>query len=138
VWRERIVSGIGADQQLDRQFARLVHQFAEQVEVSLHAIDVDLHLLSGDPLSELRHDSQEGRGRNDGHAGLSDRFEITVGGEIGMNDPIDPGLGGGAGRACAARMDADAQVAPVRLRDHGCDLLFRQHLRFARAAVRQS
>jgi len=36
----------------------------------------------------------------------------------------------------AARVNADAQVASMRLRHDGCDLLFRQHLRFAGAAVR--
>src|SRR5215813_12013785 len=33
-------------------------------------------------------------------------------------------------------MNADAQVASVRLAHHGCDLVFRQHLRLAGAAVR--
>jgi hypothetical protein len=86
--------------------------------------------------AELRHDGQERRGRNDRHPGLGHRFEVPIGGEIGMNDPVHAGLGGGAGRAGATRVDADAQVAPVRLRHNGCDLLFRQHLRFAGAAVR--
>src|SRR5262249_18033567 len=64
---------------------------------------------------------------NDRHAALGHRLEVAVGGEIGMNDPIDAGLGGGAGRAGATRMNADAQVAPVRLAHHGCNLVFRQH-----------
>src|SRR3984893_6225007 len=35
VSRERIVAGVGADQKLDAELARLVHQFAEQVVVPL-------------------------------------------------------------------------------------------------------
>jgi len=72
----------------------------------------------------------------DRRATLGHRLEVALGGEIGMNDPVDAGLGGGAGRAGATRMNADAQVAAVRLAHHGCDLVFRQHLRLARAAVR--
>src|SRR5262249_11091769 len=52
------------------------------------------------------------------------------------DDPVDAGLGGGARRAGAARMNADAQLAPVRLAHHRGDLLAREHLRFAGAAVR--
>src|SRR5262249_9918194 len=136
IGRERIVAGVGADQQLDAELARLVHQLAKQVEVSFHAIDVELHLLGFDRLAELDHDRQEGGSGNDRHAALGDRFEVAVGGEIGMNDPVDAGLGGGAGGPGTARMNADAQVAPVRLAHHGCDLVFRQHLRLAGAAVR--
>jgi len=101
-----------------------------------HAIDIELHLLGSDRLAELDHDRQERCGGNDRHAAIGHRFEIAVGGEIGMNDPVDAGLGGGAGRAGATRMNADTQVAPVRLAHHGCNLVFCQHLRLARAAVR--
>ena len=101
-----------------------------------HAIDIELHLLGSDRLAELDHDRQERCGGNDRHAALGHRFEIAVGGEIGMNDPVDAGLGGGAGRAGATRMNADTQVAPVRLAHHGCNLVFRQHLRLAGTAVR--
>jgi len=66
---------------------------------------------------------------------FGDGVEIAVGGEIGVHDPVDAGFGGGAGRASAARMDRDFQVAAVRLADHGGDLVPRQHLRFARTAV---
>ena len=101
-----------------------------------HAIDIELHLLGSDRLAELDHDRQERCGGNDRHAALGHRVEVAVGGEIGVNDPIDAGLGGGAGGPRAARVNADAQVASMRLRNNGCDLLFRQHLRFAGAAVR--
>ena len=136
VRRERIVASVGADQELDAELARLVHQLAKQVEVAFHAINVELHLLGFDRLTELDHDRQERCGGNDRHAALGHRLEVALGGEIGMNDPVDAGLGGGAGRAGATRMNADAQVAPVRLAYHGCDLVFRQHLRLAGAAVR--
>ena len=68
--------------------------------------------------------------------GLGHRFEIAVGGEIGVDDPIDAGFRRGTRGAGAARVNADAQVAPVRLGDDGGNLLLRQHLRFTGAAVR--
>ena len=101
-----------------------------------HAIDIELHLLGSDRLAQLDHDRQERCAGNDRHAALGHCLEVAVGGEIGMNDPVDAGLGGGAGRAGATRMNADTQVAPVRLAHHGCNLVFRQHLRLAGTAVR--
>ena len=136
VRRERVVAGVGSDQKLDAELARLVHQLAEKVEVPLHPVDVELHLLGAHLLAELDHHCQECSRGNDRHAGLGHRFEIAVGRQIGVDDPVHSRLGGGAGRACAARMNSDPQVAPVRFADYGGDLLPRQHLRFARAAVR--
>ena len=138
--RERIVAGVGADQKLDAELARFVHQFAEQIVVPLHAVEVELHLLGADLLllAELDHDRKERRRRQDRHAGLGHRVEVAVGGEIGVHDPIDAGFGGGARRTGAARMDRDLQVTPVRLADHGGDLVLRQHLRLRRNGYRPS
>src|SRR5262245_14102185 len=133
---EGIVAGVGSDEELDAELARLVHQLAQEVEVPLHARDVELHLLGADLLAELDHDRQERGGGNDRHAALGHRLEVAVGGEIGVDDPVDAGLGRGARRAGAAGVNADTQIAPVRLADHGGDLVLRQHLRLARAAVR--
>src|SRR5581483_6691678 len=136
VAHESVVAGISADQKFYAELARLVHQLAKEIEVPLHAIDVELHLLAADFLAELDHHGEEGRSGDDRHAGLGDGLEIAVAGEIGVNDPVDAGFGGGVGRAGAARMNADAQVAAMRFGDHGGDLFTRQHLRFAGAAVR--
>ncbi len=121
--RERIVAGIGADQKPDAELARLVHQFAEQIVVPLHAVEIELHLFGADLLllAEFAHHGKEGGGRQDRHAGLGDGVEIAIGGEVGMHDPVDAGFGGRAGRAGAARVDGDFQVAPVRLADHRGD-----------------
>src|SRR5262249_48087287 len=62
--RERIVAGIGPDQELDAELARLVHQLAKEIEVPLHATDVELHLLGGDLLAELDPDGPECGGRS--------------------------------------------------------------------------
>ena len=72
---------------------------------------------------------------SDRNAALGHRFEIGLGREIGMDDPIDARLGGGARRARTARMDGDAQIAAMRLGGDRGDLLLRQHLRFAGTAV---
>ena len=135
VAHEGVVAGIGADQKLDAELARLVHQFAQQVEMPLHAVDVELHLLGADLGAEFDHHGEESGGRNDRHAGLGHRFEIAIGGEVAMDDPVDAGFGGGARRTGAARVNADAQVAAMRLADHRGDLVFGQHLRLAGAAV---
>jgi hypothetical protein len=71
---ERVVAGVGADEELDAELARLVHQLAEQIEVALHAGDVELHLLGADLAAELDHLSQEGGGRDDRHAGFGHGF----------------------------------------------------------------
>src|ERR1700675_1799993 len=48
--RERIIASIGADQKLDAELARLVHQLAEQIVMPLHAVEIELYLLGADLL----------------------------------------------------------------------------------------
>src|ERR1700730_6187109 len=46
--RERIVAGVGTDQEFDAELARLVHQLAEQIVMALHAVEIELHLFGAD------------------------------------------------------------------------------------------
>ena len=133
---ELVVARVGADQEPDAELARLVHQLAQEIEVLLHAVDVELHLIGADLVAEFDHLGEERRGRQDRHAGLGHRFEIAVGREIGVHDPVDASLGGGTRRTRATRVDRDLQVAPMRLADHRRDLVLGDHLRVTAAAVR--
>src|SRR6202043_1874341 len=56
---KRVVAGIGPDEQLDAQLARLVHELAEKIKVPLHSIDVELHMFSADSFPKLHRHREE-------------------------------------------------------------------------------
>ena len=80
-------------------------------------------------------DPRRGQDRRDRDPGLGDDIEVALGREIAVVDQIDSGLGGGAGRSRAARVDRDLDVVPVGLVDDGGDLVIGDGLRVAPGGI---
>src|SRR5712675_988190 len=66
---------------------------------------------------------------------LGDDVEVALGRPVAVVDQIDTGLGGGAGRGGAARVDGDLDIVPVGFIDDGSDFVIGNRLNIAPSGI---
>ena len=80
---------------------------------------------------------QEGHRRHYANPGLGDGPQLGLCGQVGVHDPVNPGLGGGLGGAGAPRVNGDAGIPAMGFPDYGGDLFLRHRLVVAPGTVGQ-
>ena len=135
VGHNRRVAAVGAAQHFDAQAAgggQYLHR-----AFGVAADEVQFIVAAAPLLAHSERLEQESHRRHYPRPGLGYGVQIALGGEVGVHDPVHPGLRGGFGGAGAPGVNGDAGVAAVRLVHYRRHFLLGNGLGIAPSAVGQ-